>query len=134
MPLQIESLPAVHTLRKFIPAEDYNRVRLALRRLENPLRFPLANMRCLEMILSDNFWLCIDSCKEDRPVLAWTGFETSNRSALHEAVACHLRLFHVHAGLVMGEILENIGVELQHRLDALQDLPGADRTSKRPGS
>ncbi|MGC1952644.1 MAG: hypothetical protein WA970_08755 [Gammaproteobacteria bacterium] len=127
MSRQIETLPAaLHTLRKFIPAKDYNRVRLALRRIGNPACFPLGKMRCLEMILSDRFWLCIDSCKEDRPVLAWTAFETSHRSALHEPVACDLRLFHVHAGLVMGEILENIGVELQRRLDALQDLPQVD--------
>jgi hypothetical protein len=124
---QIESLPAaLHTLRKFIPAQDFNRVRLALRRIENPLRFPLGKMHCLEMILSNRFWLCIDSCKEDRPVLAWTAFETSNRSGLHEPVACDLRLFHVHAGLVMGEILENIGIELQRRLDTFPDLPRVD--------
>jgi hypothetical protein len=132
LPVRIESLPAVHTLRKFIPATEYNRIRLALRRLENPLRFPLANMRCLEMILTDTFWLCIDSCREDRPVLAWTGFETSSRSGIHEAVACDLRLFHVHAGLVMGEILENTGVELQHRLAGLEGAPEPYRTTKRP--
>lgn len=110
---------ASHTLHKTIPAGDYNRVRLALGRLDNPLRFSLENMRCLEMIINNHYWICIDTCKEDRPVLAWTEFVISNRSALHEPIVCDLRLYHTHAGLVMGEILENIGVELQHRLDAL---------------
>lgn len=135
VPLPIERLPtALHSLRKFIPAQDYNRVRLALRRIDNPLHFSLRKMRCLEMVLSDGFWLCIDSCKDDRPVLAWTNFETANRAGLHEPVASDLRLFHVHAGLVMGEILENMGIELQFRLVALDDVQGTQRSTKRPVS
>jgi len=119
VPLRIDNLSSVHTLQKVIESTDYNRVRLALRRIRNPLRVTLDNMRCLDVILEDKFWLCIDTCMNDRPILAWTSFQISQRSALDESVTCELRLYHVHSGLVMGEVMENIGHELQQRLDAL---------------
>lgn len=118
MPTGRDEPQPVHTLRKIIQAEDYNRVRLALVRLGSPLRVPLAGMRCLEMEVDEKRWLCLDTCASDRPVLAWTGFESGGRSAIHEPVSCELRIFHVHGGLVMGEILESLVRSLQERLDA----------------
>jgi hypothetical protein len=119
VPPLIDKLSAAHTLQKVIDPADYNRIRLALRRIGTPLRLTLENMRCLDVILDDKSWLCIDSCMDDRPILAWTSFQVSQRSALNEPVICELRLYHVHSGLVMGEVMENIGLELQQRLDAL---------------
>ncbi|MEN8129726.1 MAG: hypothetical protein ABFS45_05935 [Pseudomonadota bacterium] len=110
---------ALHTLRKVIAAEDYNRVRLALRRISNPLQLELASIKCLDIILTDHYWLCIDSCMGDQPIMAWTDFQSTDRSAIHTPVSCMLRLYHVHAGLVMGEVMEDLGYELQRRLDAL---------------
>lgn len=110
---------ASHTLRKVIEAEDYNRVRLALRRISNPLQLELASMKCLEIVLTDHYWLCIDSCMGDRPVLAWTAFEVSGRTALNTSVACELRLYHSHGGLVMGEVLQKLGQVLNQKLENL---------------
>ncbi len=106
-------------MRKIIPAADYNRVRLALRRITNPLQMELTPMKCLDVVLNDQYWLCFDRCMDDRPVLAWTAFEIFGRSALNAPVACELRLYHVHAGLVMGEVLESLGQILQQQLDSL---------------
>lgn len=119
MPNLLDEFRASHTLHKVILAEDYNRVRLALRRLSNPLELELSSMKCLEMLFTDQYWLCTDSCVGDRPIMAWTAFESSGRSALDAPVACELRLYHTHAGLVMGEVLENLEKELQQRLDKL---------------
>lgn len=119
LPPRIDKMLAVHTLQKVIDPADYNRIRLALRRMGTPLRLTLEDMRCLDVILEEKYWLCIDTCANERPIMAWTSFQTSERSALHEAVTCELRLYHVHSGLVMGEVMENIGKELQQRLDAL---------------
>ena len=119
MPNPLDDHLASHTLRKVIAAEDYNRVRLALSRLSNPLQLELTAMKCLEIILTDQYWLCFDSCMDNRPVLAWTAFEASGRSALNAPVACELRLYHVHGGLVMGEVIENLGQVLQRQLDNL---------------
>ncbi|MFB3058782.1 MAG: hypothetical protein ACE1ZB_03520 [Gammaproteobacteria bacterium] len=51
--------------------------------------------------------------------MAWVSFETSHRSGINESVTCELRLYHIHSGLVMSGVLENIGKELQKRLGAL---------------
>ncbi len=119
MPNLLDDYRAPHTLRKTITAEDYNRVRLALTRLNNPLQLELTSMKCLDMLLTDQYWLCTDNCVGDRPIMAWTAFESSGRSALNAPVACELRLYHTHAGLVMGEVIESLGQELQRRLDSM---------------
>ena len=119
MPNPLDDHQASHTLHKVITAEDYNRVRLALRRISNPLQFELTSMKCLEIILTDQYWLCIDNCADDRPIMAWTDFQLSDRSALHTPVSCRLRLYHVHAGLVMGEVLEVLGHILSDKLKSV---------------
>ncbi len=76
-------------------------------------------MKCLDIILTDQYWLCIDSCMGDLPIMAWTAFEVSGRSALNASIACELRLYHFHGGLVMGEVIEGMGKVLQRQLDNL---------------
>ena len=99
---------------KMIEASCYNHVRLALRRLGNPLRVELPDHRGLHIILNDQLWLCIDNICNDQPVMAWLDFDTrKHNTALHEPVPCQLRLYHMHAGLVMGSAL-----------DALDSFPG----------
>ena len=113
----LDECRASHALHKVIAAEDYNRVRLALRRIGDPLQFELTSMKCLDIILTDQYWLCIDTCVGDRPILAWTDFQPTDRSAIHSPVHCQLRLYHAHAGLVMGEVLEALGQALRYKLD-----------------
>lgn len=117
MPNPLDEHQATHTLRKVLPAEDYNRVRLALLRISNPLRIELQGMRCLEVILTDQYWLCFDACMNDCPIMAWTDFQCDHRSAIHAPVNCMLRLYHTHAGLVMGAVLEELGKSLHHKLE-----------------
>ena len=112
-----DELEPLHRQPGIIPAQDYNRVRLALSRLGNPLQVPLQGMRCLEMILQDRIWTCVDTCMNGSPILAWTAFETGMRVGIHEPVMCELRFYHVHGGLVMGEIMETLGRVLKERLE-----------------
>ena len=120
MRYRLPELQPLHTLNKVIPADDYNRVRLALRRICNPLRLELQGLRCLDIILDDRHWLCVDPCAQDRPVMAWTDFQSARRSAIHTPVQCRLRLYHVHAGLVMGEVLEALGRTLHRELESVR--------------
>jgi len=113
----LDDIKTSHTLHKVIPAEDYNRVRLALKRISNPLQFELTSMRCLEVTLNDKYWLCSDYCVDSQPIMAWTNFEVSGRSALNAPVECELRLYHHQAGMVMGEVLEKLGHSLETMLD-----------------
>ncbi len=117
MPNLLDEFRASHTLHKVILAEDYNRVRLALRRIGNPLQIELTSMKCLDVILTNQYWLCVDTCMDDGPIMAWTDFEPTEHSAIHTPVNCMLRLYHMHAGLVMGEVLEAIGSTLHHKLE-----------------
>jgi len=117
--IQIDKLTALHSLQKVIDHADYNRIRLALQRIKQPIRVTLEDMRCLDVIIDDDYWLCIDTCMNDRPIMAWVSFESSGRTGLNQSVVCELRLYHIHGGLVMGEVLENIGKELQKRLSTL---------------
>ena len=59
---------------KMIEAVCYNRGRLALLRLGYPLRITLHQHRGLEVILDKAMWLCVDSNKDDQPILAWREF------------------------------------------------------------
>ena len=113
----MSDLARLHRQLRVIRGQDYNRVRLAPGRLGNPLQVPLQGVRCLEIVLDERFWTCIDTCINGRPILAWTAFETGTRSGIHEPVTYELRSYHAHGGLVMGEILETLGHVLQRRLD-----------------
>lgn len=94
---------------KIIDASTFNRVRLTLTHQHRPLRLSLPNHRGLEVILDNEVWLVVDSLKADEPILAWTAFKRPH-AALHEPVACELRLYHMHAGLIMGTALDALVV------------------------
>ncbi len=114
-------LPAKEPLRNFpkrIDADCYNRARLALHRIANPLRLPLTEHRGLDAILYEDCWLVVDSLQADEPVMAWVEF--ARRQALHEPVECVLKLYHTHAGLVMGTALEDLDKVLSDELAALK--------------
>lgn len=97
---------------KTIEADVYNCARLALRRLPHPLRFSLPEHRGLDAILYDDLWLVVNRFNGDEPVLTWTGFARPH-NALHEPVVCELRLYHMHAGLVMGSALDALAAGLK---------------------
>ena len=96
---------ALRVFPKIIEAPDFNRIRLILGHSTKPLRLSLPHHRGLEVILDHDAWLVVDSLKGDEPVLAWTAFKRPH-TALHEPVNCEVRLYHTHAGLIMGSALE----------------------------
>lgn len=113
----IDELVALRVMPKTIEAAYYNHVRLALRRLGNPIRVNLPAHRTLDVILSDEVWLCVDDGHDDQPIMAWTDFDTrKHNQALYEAVPCKLRLYHMHAGLIMGSALDALEQSLVQRL------------------
>jgi hypothetical protein len=117
MPPRFPNLEPLRSFPKHIEADCYNHVRLALKRLSRPLRLALPDHRGLEVVLDDDGWLIVDSLQADQPVLAWVDFN-HRRDSLHEPVECVLKLYHVHAGLVMGTALEALDKALAGRLTA----------------
>ena len=113
----LNDITALRVMPKIIDASCYNHVRLALRRLGMPLRVELANYRGLEIILDNNYWVCVDGAHDDQLIMAWLEFDTSKHNqALHEAVPCQLRLYHMCAGLVMGSVLDALDQTLTDEL------------------
>lgn len=113
---RLRDLPVYERLSDSIDAERFNRVRLALRRLANPLRFELAGLHGLDLSLEDAAWVCADRTLNDMPVLAWVGFALSRRVGLHLPVACELRYYHAHAGVIRGRVLALMDEVLTSRL------------------
>lgn len=96
--------PALRRMPKSIAASTYNQVRLALHRIDCPLRIAVPGHRGLEVILSDHVWFCVDANADDQPVMAWLDFATQGRDNLQAPVACTLEFYHNCAGLVMGSV------------------------------
>jgi hypothetical protein len=107
----------MRSLPKSVDARYYNRVRLALIRLGKPLRVALPELGQAAMLLNDEEWLCVDTSRDDLPMMAWREFEVSGRDALHEPVRCTLELYHTHAGMLMGSALQALDAALAERLN-----------------
>jgi len=111
----IEMLP-LRIMPKEIDANTFNLARLALVRLANPVRVSLAEHRCLEVIVSQQQWVCVDACKNDQLIMAWREFDMQHRTALHEPINCKLYLYHTHASLIMGTAPDGLARSLHELL------------------
>jgi hypothetical protein len=105
----IDDYPTMRIMRRRMQASDYNRIRVALARRPLPWNIPLKGLRCLHCILDESTWACVDTSRRDLPpILAWTKFKIRQRTALDAPVECELRIYHMHAGLIMGQVLEEL--------------------------
>jgi len=101
MPI-IDDLPAYSSAATRIKADEYNAVRLALRRLSDNLHIAIRGHEHLEIIIDNDSWVVIDHNQNDYPIAAWTDFETEGRG-LHEAMRCQLHYYHFGAAVVVKE-------------------------------
>ena len=77
-------------------------------------------MKGLHCVLDDNAWIFIDGYINDMPLLAWTNFVP--RESINASITCELRLYHMHAGLLISKSLD----ALQNTLHGLlQEKYGA---------
>ena len=111
----IEMLP-LRIMPKEIDASTFNLARLALVRLANPLRVSLADHRCLEVIVSQQQWVCVDACQDDQLIMSWREFDIQHRAAIHEPINCKLYLYHTHASLIMGSACDGLATILNELL------------------
>lgn len=120
----MSDVPVLKALPSYIEAHYFNRVRLALSRLSNPLRIELINLRGLDIYLDNEAWVCVDRTLNDFPIFAWTDIESQGRNNLCEPVACKLRFYHNHADLICGTVLDLVHRNLEVQLGQLR----GDRT------
>ena len=112
----LRDIPPLRSLPVTLDAVRYNRVRLALRRLSNPLHLELP--RGIDMFLKGSSWLCLLGAHE-LPLIEWAEFAAAGRG-LNDPVPCIMHLYHVQAGLISGQSLETMDVLLEARLAALR--------------
>ncbi|MDA8362855.1 MAG: hypothetical protein M0Z84_03320 [Gammaproteobacteria bacterium] len=112
MAIRLRDIPPLRSLPQSVEAVRYNRVRLALRRLANPLQLELP--RGIDLFLEDRSWLCLHGASE-LPLIEWAEFTPAGR-ALHEPVPCVMHVYHVHAGLIGSTLLAAMDAMLEARL------------------
>lgn len=100
-----DELPVYERRAAQLSASHYNTVRVAFRRLGAPLRLPLPGLKHLDLILQEDAWIIVDRAHNDMAVAAWCELEDAGRSDLSAPVACRVRLFHAHAGLILTRAL-----------------------------
>ncbi len=116
MVTRVRDIPPLRSLPLSVDAVRYNRVRLALRRLANPLRLELP--RGIDLFLEETSWLCMHG-ESELPLVEWAEFAPSGR-ALHEPVCCVMHIYHVHAGLISSSSLATMDTMLETRLAAMR--------------
>lgn len=123
MKSQLENLPRYSTDDTSLPAPLYNKVKLGLLRISNPLLFSIHGLRHLDVVLDNETWICRDVSLNNIPILAWTDFNLNERSSLHKPIDCKLYTYHAHAMLVVDTLLEQIDIELT------KNLPHSNQTA-----
>lgn len=115
---RLQNLPVYERSPGEVAAAHFNRVRLALLRLDGVLRCPLARLRGLDMILTTEFWVCVDRTLNDVPVIAWVDLQVHGRASLIAPVRCEVRRYHAHADRLLNTLWEDLMAELDQRLGA----------------
>jgi len=115
MKSRVDEVPALWVMTTTVNAAQFNRIRLALLRLGEPLRLALPSLRGMNLLLSREAWVCVDATLDDLPVIAWLAFP-ADRSGLHAPVPCELRYYHAHAGLIARAVLEEGVAILEQRM------------------
>jgi len=121
MKSRIDDVPKLKTETTWIDGSIYNQARLALLRLDDPLRIKLPGLRGMDILMDGQAWVCVDRSLYDLPVLAWTDFVPGDRDTLQAPVECTLYFYHIHADLIGDTILEAVHRELTNRLRQFRD-------------
>ncbi len=108
-----------------VEAALYNLARRGMARLGGELRLPMRGLKTLDLIVQDDAWIIVDRSLNDLPVAAWVGFDAGPGRALHQPVACELRYYHGHAGLVIKKVLRRMEEDLTALL-AGEGAPGGE--------
>lgn len=126
---RLDDMPVFERRQSSIKAYYYNHVHIALNKLGNEIRLSLPKLQHLNLILQKNAWIITDTQLNDMPIAAWTDFEVEHRDNLYKDIPCQLKLYHMHANLILDRTLEAmellLGEELEknHILDKASVLP-----------
>lgn len=125
MRTRLDNIPVYDTRECMIRVQDYNLVRIALKRLGSPIRIEIPNLRTLDFILEDDLWVIVDRSLNDVPVIAWLDFKDKDRESLHEDFPCERRTYHTHAMIIIDKALEALQLLLGEMLDEKKEEESA---------
>jgi len=114
-------VPLLHTRKGKVEALHYNHVQTALKRFGKQIRFPIPELKHLDLILQKNAWVVVDRALSDFPILAWIDFETKDRDSLHEPIQCEVLIFHFAASMILRRTLVAMDNLLDEKLLELKD-------------
>ena len=103
---RLEDVPVYESYSTNVKAIHFNHVQHALNKLGDSIRLSIPRMRHLDLILEKQAWIIVDRVLNDVPIAAWTEFQLAHRDNIHEPIRCTLKLFHVHAHLILDRSLE----------------------------
>ncbi len=120
MSSRIDQIPVYESRQVSLRSQDYNLVKIALKRISNPLRFEIPNLRTLDFIFEDDLWVIVDHSLNDIPIMAWNNFKDHARTNLHEDIHCLKRIYHTHAHMIHDKAIEALQLVLGEKLSAVQ--------------
>jgi len=118
MDARLADMPVMAARGDAIDAALYNLWRRARARWGGPMRLDDLGLKQMEMILTDRYWVVVDTIQHDCPIVAWMDFDDSDRSAIHEPIPCRILYYHFAASAVRGPALKAMGERLAARLKA----------------
>jgi len=117
---RIDHIPVYESRQVTLRSQDYNIVKIALKRISNPLRFEIPKLRTLDFILEDDLWVIVDRSLNDIPIMAWNDFKNHARTNLHEDIHCLKRIYHTHAHMIHDKAIEALQLVLGEKLSETQ--------------
>jgi len=124
---RLNEIPVYSSTQTTIEAEIFNTIRIATQRLALPIRLTLPRFQYIDIIIDHDSWACVDRSLNDLPVIAWTEFEITNRSALHLPITCKISNYHFQSRQVVDGALTFTKIALERKLSALtSNMPSQD--------
>ncbi|MCF6324620.1 MAG: hypothetical protein L3J89_09905 [Gammaproteobacteria bacterium] len=115
---RLKDIPVYSSAQVNIEAEIFNTIRIATQRLALPIRLTLPRFQYIDVIIDHDAWACVDRSLNDLPIIAWTEFEITHRSALHLPVSCKISNYHFQSSQVVDGALSFTKMALEGQLSA----------------
>ena len=105
---RLENLPVYSSAPTKVEARIFNLIRRALRQTDKPIRIPFSYDREVDVLIDEDSWVCVNNTNNDMPFVAWVGFESQGRSALHTPITCTKNYYHYAAGRIACQAMDEI--------------------------
>lgn len=132
MKSRLQDIPCHSRHDMQISPQRYNRVCLALRRLEPTICINLPGMRHHRLLIDAENWVVTDKRLGNRPVLAISGFEPRQRHGLHEVMPARVTHYHAHAPAFLHRVLAAMDDILELRLASRRAMAAKGRLFRFP--